>query len=230
MKYLLLLLSFVCLSCCNYANNQENQNKSVSNEENTPSPPPHFQNKPEIINSDIPKASWEKIYFEGINERTDEAGLKSLRKTTLDKDDLEVRIWIGFGITTLEGFILRRIKDQWSAIYITGNYKSDKFINRNINLEEPKEGWNQTWQKLLNAEILNLPDAESINCNEGATDGFSYVLELKKGQNYRTYMYESPDMLISEKCKENIKIQNIIKIINQDYNIKNINEQQNSEK
>ena len=211
MKYL--FLSVILLSCCSVTTRQENQASIIVDQTNQATPIPKAKHRSEEIVPNIPKASWEKSYFESINELSDKAGFKSLRNTALAKDDLEVRLWMGFGITQLEGFILKCIKNEWSAIQINEDH-------RNIRLDEPKSGWAQTWQKLVDSETLTLPDAESINCNPRDTDGFSYVVELKKGNNYRTYMYENPDGGFENKCKEAAQMENIIKIIVQDYGFK----------
>ena len=218
MKYLLLLT--FCLTSCFVTAQKENQVVDAPSQTNQNISIPQTQQKPEKVVSDIPKTDWERIFFEGINERTNEAGLKSLRKTHVAENDIDVRVWMGFGLSKLEGFILKRINKQWAAIHIESNYASKKFVSRNIKLNEPDAGWEKTWQELIDADILTLPDAESINCNPSAVDGFSYVVEIKKGINYRTYMYENPDMDFKNKCSEAEQIQKIIKIIFQDYKIK----------
>ncbi len=215
-----IFLAFVLLSSCTSASLQETRNSNLASQTPQTIEIPKIEPRVEEVVSDIPKAFWEKIFFEGINERTDEARIKSLRKTSLAKDDLEVRVWMGFGLTKLEGFILKRINKNWSAVRIMADYDSKKFINRNIKLNEPKSGWEKTWQKLIDAEILTLPDAKSINCNAGATDGFSYVVELKKGNNYRTYMYENPNPNSTNKCREANQILEIDKIIVQEFGIR----------
>src|SRR6185369_12431216 len=67
----------------------------------------------------VPKAGWEQIFFEAINERTRIANLRSLR-VALPKDDLELRVWNGFGLTALEGFVLQRRGGKWSAVHLEG--------------------------------------------------------------------------------------------------------------
>ena len=51
---------------------------------------------------DIPKGVWEPIFFEAIDERAGLSGLKTLRSGSLPDDDLEVRVWHGFGLTALD--------------------------------------------------------------------------------------------------------------------------------
>lgn len=218
MKYLLLLS--ICLSSCYVTAKKKSENTDINSQTNPNIIIAQTQQKTEKVISDIPKATWEKIYFESIDERTDEANLKSLRKIQLSENDIEVRVWMGFGLSRLEGFVLKRVNNEWMAIQVDSDYVSKKFINRNIKLSEPTDGWGKTWQKLIDAEILTLPDAESINCNAGALDGFSYVVEIKKGINYRTYMYENPDLDFENKCREAEQIQKIVKIIFQDYKTK----------
>ena len=56
--------------------------------------------------SRVDKNHWEAIFFPEINERARLAKLTDLRGTLLKKNDLELRIWIGFGPVALKGFVL----------------------------------------------------------------------------------------------------------------------------
>jgi hypothetical protein len=215
-----LFLAFVLLSSCASVSLPETQFSSSSNQTPQTAQTPETVTQKEVVIPNIPKAHWEKIFFKSIDELTDEVGIKSLRKTHLANDDIEIRIWMGFGVTKLEGFIMNRTKKDWTAKYVTADYISKKFVNRNIGLNEPQSGWEKTWQKLIDSEILTLPDAESINCNAGAEDGFSYVVELRKGNNYRTYMFENPGDDFPNKCREAGKILEIVRIISEDFNLK----------
>lgn len=64
----------------------------------------------------IPVADWEPIFFRSINERAAAADLKDLRSTVLINDDLEVRVWRGFGVTALTGYVIKREGGQWSGL------------------------------------------------------------------------------------------------------------------
>src|SRR5712691_4298825 len=63
----------------------------------------------------VPKNTWEPIFFKEINQRARTANLKNLRAGPLPNGDLEVRVWIGFGLTALEGFDLKRSAGYWSG-------------------------------------------------------------------------------------------------------------------
>ena len=65
----------------------------------------------------IPKSIWEPIFFKAIDERAGIANLSSLR-VELRKNDLELRLWNGFGLTLLEGFVLRRVSGKWSPFIL----------------------------------------------------------------------------------------------------------------
>jgi len=58
--------------------------------------------------------AWQPIFFEEINNRAKFAKLASLRKVSLPEDDLELRIWIGFGAIPLEGFVIKRRSSRWA--------------------------------------------------------------------------------------------------------------------
>src|SRR5438067_763572 len=70
------------------------------------------------LKQDIPKATWEPIFFKSINQLTTKAGWKSLRAAPLPAGLLEVRIWIGFGLSPLQGYSLRQEGSRWTGRYV----------------------------------------------------------------------------------------------------------------
>jgi hypothetical protein len=165
----------------------------------------------------IPDADWVPILFEStglasksINERTKEANLRSLRTTLLPDDDLEVRVWTGFGVLGVDGFILRRSSNQWSAIYLNGMAERPPFPNSQIALEAPKSGWEPAWQRLVDAGIVTLPDASALGCDTRGKDGTSYVVEINMNKSYRTYSYHDPNYSKCEEAKKMVKIRELI--------------------
>lgn len=157
----------------------------------------------------VPKSSWEQIYFEEINKRAHIANLQSIR-VALPKDDLELRLWNGFGLTALEGFALRRRAGEWSAIHLEGIYPRLPRREYQKQLSAPKSGWNEAWRKLVEMGIATLPDAQEIKCTGGALDGMSYVVELNYERTYRTYMYDNPSYAECVQAKRMIAIGNFI--------------------
>lgn len=158
----------------------------------------------------IPSHFWEPIFFESINERAKQAKLPNLRTVILPQDDLEVRVWIGFGLTALEGFVLKRTAGQWSAIHLEGIHPRLRRSEYQKKLQAPKSGWEACWQRLVDAGVLTLPDASEVQCNADIPDGMSYVVEFNVNTTYRTYMYDNPDYAQCDEAKQMLRIGEII--------------------
>jgi len=169
------------------------------------------------LRTDIPKDSWVKLYFEGM-ENTKLPGLDKiamqngfsiLRETVLPENDLEIRIWVGFGKYGNDGLILKRSSGNWSAVNL--RKMLCHLENRGkYNLESPKSGWEKTWQKLIDEEILTLPDSSKLKYEYGVVDGKSYVVETNFDYLYRTYQYSNPDYQKLKEARQMIKIGEII--------------------
>jgi hypothetical protein len=71
----------------------------------------------ECLTLEIPRAPWEPIFLEAIEERTKKIGLSSLRRTVLPDNDLEVRFWYDH-VAVISGVIFRRSGDEWSATHL----------------------------------------------------------------------------------------------------------------
>jgi hypothetical protein len=165
---------------------------------------------PEEFRVIVPKETWEPIYFTGVEERASIARLSSLRDKALPKDDLETRIWIGFGLTALTGFDLKRSAGQWTGSYMQGIHQRLPRSEYEITLRAPKSGWEGLWRRLSDKGILSLPDASSIDCEGGALDGVSYVVENSINNTYRTYMYDNPQFASCKEAKQMIEIIDIL--------------------
>ena len=62
-----------------------------------------------------------------------------------------------------------------------------------------------------------MPNKSENECNINIMDGYSYVVEIKKGDKYRTYAYLNPWAKSELDCKSGDKILAIAKIIMNDY-------------
>lgn len=171
----------------------------------------------------IPNASWVRILFEtpdlaskSIDEITKDAGLSKLRTVKLPEGDLEVRIWVGFGVNGVDGLILRRSAQQWSALHLHGMAETPPLPNVKEELGPPKSGWEKTWLRLTEAGILTLPDASEKDCNTYINDGTSYVVEINKNRIYRTYMYDNPD---HARCEDARKVLQIGEILGEEFGL-----------
>ncbi|MEZ5428236.1 MAG: hypothetical protein R2747_18345 [Pyrinomonadaceae bacterium] len=165
---------------------------------------------------DIPKAGWEKLFFKGINEVSDSAKLTRLRESHLGRNDIEIRMWKGFGLEELEAMIFRRIDGQWTAYYLRENRHAEPVRARVTQLfRAPKSGWKSFTEQIFDAGILTLPDAESIDCEVyDYLDGGGFVVEIYKDKVYRPYLYS---YFAGEKCDEGKKINEIARIIAREF-------------
>lgn len=168
--------------------------------------------QPKLI---IPNAERDKIYFQLINPVTEKFEIPKLRETYLSGDDLEVRVWVeAFGF---DGLILKRINKQWSATAIKQIDCSGEFRDKNlpyqtgkINLATPKSGWEDSWQRLIDAGILDLPDASELPNEKSMIDGIAYVVETNLNGKYRVYYYGNPQVQEWKEAKQMMKIGEII--------------------
>lgn len=158
----------------------------------------------------IPDTELEPLVFRAINKRTNESGVPSLRTVLLPDDDLEVRVWVGFGVYGEDALILRRSANQWSAIHLHGMSERPPFPNSQETLAAPRSGWEGAWQRLIAAGILTLPDAAAVGCNTYVNDGTSYVVEINKNRIYRTYLYDNPKYARCNEARQMIEIGEII--------------------
>ena len=163
-----------------------------------------------------PNNSWEPIYFKAINERARIANLGDLRSVTLTGSDLEVRVWVGFGLVPLEGIIVKRNNGTWSATHLRSVDPRLPRHRYQQALPPPKSGWENFWERLTSEGVLTLPDDSQLEDKVRATDGQSFVVEINTDKSYRTYRYSNPHL---QKWPEARRMTNIANIIFQEFNI-----------
>lgn len=157
-----------------------------------------------------PQAKWEPIFFREINSVAKLSAQTDLRQAILAEGDVEMRMWWGFGLEPLEGIILRHIAGQWSAIHVKADRYSDPTRAIWKTLSTPKSGWDACWERLVDAGILELPDAQEVNCSVDGFDGIAFIVETNTGQEYRTYRYGNPTLAQCKEAKQMVKITEII--------------------
>ncbi len=139
------------------------------------------------VKIELPVSRWEQIFFKLINRTTELGGLEGLRKTSLRGDDIEVRVWRGFGLGDLEGVILKRTNSQWRAFHLKADDYAEPEQAEVKELNPPKSGWDSFWKNLTEQGLLTLRDPSEKNCEDSGTDGTSYVVEINQNKIYRTY-------------------------------------------
>lgn len=157
-----------------------------------------------------PNRDWEPIFFEEINERVKIAKLNHLRSAVLPNDDLELRVWIGFGLIPLEGFVIKRSSGKWSAVHIRSIGPHLPRRDYQHALPSPKSGWETLWKRLNDEEVETLPDSSQLKDGVLALDGESFVVEINMNGSYRTYMYANPHLQKWPEAKRMIRVAKII--------------------
>lgn len=160
----------------------------------------------ESFESSIPNSTWVPIFFQEIDQTTDDINLMKLRETSIIGGSLEIRVWMGFGLTPLEGFIFNRTGENWKYFHIPPNFKREL-----ISLKDPKSGVELFIKTLYDNEFFSLPDSSELINEKGIRDGVSYVVEIMQPNKYRTYMYSNPEYQDWAEAKQIISIINFIK-------------------
>jgi hypothetical protein len=138
------------------------------------------------------------------------AGLVFLKTANIAQGDVEIRVWYGFGLVPLEGFVIKRENDQWSAFHLKEvDYSRRSFqptrVAR-IQLPAPKSGWESCWQRFVNAGVLTLPSG-----TEGPDpDAEGFYVETMDSGSYRNYQYNSPEYSEAPNAKRMLAIGDII--------------------
>ena len=190
------------------------------------SPSPETSNSQPVVhivryaNEDRRRGDWRPIFFESINKRAELSNLPNLQVAVLAGNDIEIRVWVGFGLTELEGFILERSGGQWSALHLDGIHRRLPRSKFQRKLPPPKSGWETAWQKLVDGGILTLPDAANLQCNANVLDGTGYVVEVNAYQSYRTYLYDNPAYA---KCDEAKRMIDLGEVIADEFGVQNFN-------
>lgn len=155
-----------------------------------------------------PERTPDEILSREIDRAAKLAGLPSLKAANFAQGDAEIRVWYGFGLIALEGFIVQRVNNQWSAFHLKADHHSMRYAKKveRIQLPAPKSGWESCWQRLVDAGVLTLqsgtdgpdPDAEG------------FYVEIMDGGSYRDYLYNSPEYSEAPNAKRMVAIGNIV--------------------
>lgn len=151
---------------------------------------------------DIPKDKWVQIYFETIDRIAANAGLQSLRAArSAETSHIELRLWVGFGLTGTKAFVVQREAGKWSGREI----QEDPF--RKTAETKPfspsKLNWDGAWAAVVEKKLLTLPDFSTLpQSGYNITDGGALVVETLVDGKYRTYMYENSRHFDNPECRE----------------------------
>ncbi len=151
----------------------------------------------------LPQEIWMPAAFAAIDPLTDDVKISRLRETELLHSDIELRVWIGFGMNRLEGLRITRRSNEWSAVYV----KEDNHGRAGSTYEtQPSVSWDSLWDTLTRLGLLTLPDQSELKTMVHVLDGVSYVVEYIVGGDYRAYMYLNPHDQRGPEAKQIVEI------------------------
>jgi len=163
----------------------------------------------ETLRLEIPDAAWEPLFFEALAGRIKQVNLPSLRTVLLPEHDLEVGFWYDARPDIINGLVIRRSDDQWSAVGIRQSGDRHFAPVEKETLGTPKSGWDASWKRLAEAGILTLPDGSKVNCQVEILDGGGLVVETNVRGTYRTYRYSNPQFAKCDEAKRIVTIEEI---------------------
>ena len=112
--------------------------------------------------------------------------------------NFEMRIWEDIKGTFGMVVIIRRLNEKWVAEMFNYEYKVTNFsVPDSLSgvkkiLNDPKSGWTNFLNKLLDLEILLLPDYTTFPNYFVATDEQFTRVEIARKNYYRAYEYPDP--------------------------------------
>jgi hypothetical protein len=137
----------------------------------------------------IPDARGDAIFFQGIDEVTNLAGLPKLRETALSPSDLEIRVWKGFGLAQLEGVLLNRTDGSWTARHVTEINRSGEKLAEVDHLDAPRSGWDSFLWEVDRQGLTSLSPSADEKCTISIIDGEAYVVEISQDGTYRNGIF-----------------------------------------
>ena len=149
----------------------------------------------------VPEGHWPGIYFESVDRLTERAGWTPLREKALEGDAAEVRVWVGFGLSSLQGVRLWREDGTWAAEGLGEQHlvMEDQVAAGLPPMPLPGDV-DALWRRLEELGVPTLPDGDAVYRN-GMRDGVGYFFELADAAGYRCYLYSNPDQTDAPRAK-----------------------------
>lgn len=110
----------------------------------------------------------------------------------------QIRIWQDFQDLTGRSFILKNVNEHWEAELYKYQYQStdgslpDSVSGQKLSLPEPRSGWDNYLDKLLDLGVLTLPDYATIPGYNVHSDEAFITIEVANRNYYRIYEYPNP--------------------------------------
>ncbi len=180
-----------------------------------------------VIKKDIPldKKGSPRSYYRNKKAVEEKLGIATLENGF---DSLQIRIWYGYAFNdSSQLIILKNVTGKWSGelfslIYMM-NQEGDSIesINKVIVNGEPKSGWKYLIEKIINLNILTLPDYHTLSDYNQTADGDAVIIEVSTKNVYRIYSYQEPHMF-QDKHWQAKNMEQILGLIEEEFNFKRL--------
>jgi hypothetical protein len=156
----------------------------------------------------VADAGWESIFFREIDRVATNTGIMTLRQKPPMADEIQLRVWAGFGLSPLQGLVIERAGGIWRGRYVCEGGGQNGQAALNPRELKPSRPWPQVWEQVDKLGVLALPDESQLKPDGVAVlDGICYVVEVRTSGVYRTYMYNNPG---SHKWPEAAKLSQVV--------------------
>jgi len=163
----------------------------------------------------IPDATWVPIYFDTFDRAARAAGLTPLRNKNLPPGSREVRIWTGLAIGEPKRMYRFVIQDDTVGGEFIFHWGVDDDRDHDLMIHsldgacrgftrrlgagvcravfDTTPDWHGMYQEAKSAGLWTLPDPSALPDDSTMVwDGWIMTVELRVGDQYRTYQYDNP--------------------------------------
>lgn len=187
----------------------------------------------------IPNATWPPIYFNSFDRVIAALEILPLRDIELGEQHKEIRFWTGLSIgapkslyiiTKNEKKVEGKLVLYWNASDIDRQPEGESFHDLMIyNLSGSCENFtlygnlgyciavfenSPDWEAIIHnaskADLWDLPDESELPSEGFFLDGWSLVVELHDGNQYRTYKYSNPNKRSWPEAAKAVEINSIV--------------------
>lgn len=136
----------------------------------------------------------------------------------------QMRIWQDFFDETGRIVVIRNVDNDWSAelwkyqYFTTNTGYPDSLSGSKSLLSPPNSGWNNLINKMIQLDILTLPDCETIQDYDIASDELAIIVEIASVNYYRLYGLMTPQVRV-DKFPSARKMVQILNLMQEEFNL-----------
>lgn len=134
------------------------------------------------------------IFYHSAKDRQKELGLDNLENGF---HDLQIRVWYNLALVSERKLVVITNKDtSWTAdiydLQVGWEGKTETILSKKIRRVSPKSGWPTFSKKLLDLQIMTLPNQDDVEGYSAGDEGRTYSVEVATKNQYRFYSYWEP--------------------------------------